>query len=189
MATNVLALRSGAWRYSLRSLLIVLLGLSVILAVGRWNPAYCVATAFWLLGAVAVIGGVRGGRKGSIVAGVIAIAVGFVQLGLWAMTVVAWVGTHKLDVYVLVVDASTLAPIADATIEPLEGPSALEGRPPAEISLQSAYYRMACRQKPTHEDGHSSPTLSGRPGAMVRSSKPAMWTRDASGCVSPLQDT
>jgi len=122
---------SGAARFSLRSLLVTVTASCVFLAVCVWNTAIGIPLSLAVLGVFLAVTGIRTGRRGAVILGGILVvaAVGLVAFN--PPTVVAWVGRHKLDVHVFVVDASSLTPLSNATVEVLHGPySPLEGPPP-----------------------------------------------------------
>jgi hypothetical protein len=118
---------AAPWRFSLRGLLLVA-GVAISLGVGRWYPPYGIAAGLALPGLFLVRTGKRSQRTGMAAAGVLLVALALLQIGFWNMTEIHWSGTRKLDVYVLVIDASTLTPVPNAKIEALMGPSSpLEG--------------------------------------------------------------
>lgn len=100
-------------------------------AAGRRNIIVGVCLATFLAGVVCVAIGVRTRRRAGTIVGVV-LALGALGVaGLSPLTVTAWVGTTELDVYVLVIDASTISPIPDAQIEVVDGPdSPIEGPHP-----------------------------------------------------------
>ncbi|MEZ6058129.1 MAG: hypothetical protein R3C01_15630 [Planctomycetaceae bacterium] len=109
-----------------------LAAISVTLSACRWRIAIGVAVGLALFGILAIAAGVRSRRRGAVIVGALFILGAAVSIAIQSSTIVAWVGAHELDVHVIVVDASTLTPIANARVEPLNGPySPMEGSPPA----------------------------------------------------------
>ncbi len=122
--------RTG-FRFSLRDLLLVFAAVCITFGVCRWNLVVGVAAGVALLGILTVSAGIRSRRRGAILVGTLFVIGALVFVADRSLTVTTWVGSHELDVYVSVVDASTLAPICSAKVEPLNGPySRLEGLPP-----------------------------------------------------------
>lgn len=131
-STDTRTLTRTSIRFSVRDLLLVLAAISVTLGAGRWKIAIGVAVGLALFGILAIAAGVRSRRRDAVVVGTLFSLGAAVSIAVQSFTIVAWVGSHELDVHVIVVDASTLTPIANARVEPLDGPySSMEGPTPA----------------------------------------------------------
>ncbi|MFC1758707.1 hypothetical protein ACFL2H_08055 [Planctomycetota bacterium] len=121
-----------AIRFSICDLALVLAAVSVTLCVCRERLVIGVAVGLALLGTFVIVVGRRSRRTGVVITGALLIIGAAVFFARQSLTISAWVGSHELDVHVIVVDASTLAPISNATVELFDGPySPLEGPPPA----------------------------------------------------------
>lgn len=118
-------------RFSLRTMLSSVAVIAVLLAVVRWNTVVGMSLAVFVAGTVCVVIGVRTSRRGIVSLGILLMigAGGFAWLR--SVTVVAWVGNRYLEVHVLVVDGSSLAPVSGARVQLLSGPgSPIEGSVP-----------------------------------------------------------
>lgn len=122
---------TGYPRFSLRTLILTIAALQVLLAVCFWNASIGVPFAIAALGGLLTVTGVRARRREMVVFGVFLVVTAIGSFAVNALIVHAWVGSHELEVHVLVVDASTLAPVSAALVEVLNGPhSSIEGLPP-----------------------------------------------------------
>lgn len=139
MTSNELAPTLEKSQFSLRALLIGIAGVAVTLGVSRWNLAVGVAVGLALLGSLAIFTGMRRRSPTAKVLGSVLIFCSLAWVVIRSATVVMWVGSHKLDVHVVVLEASTLQPIPSATIELFDGPHAFEGsiRIESELTLIS----------------------------------------------------
>ena len=130
MATVDSTVTRGTTRFSLRTLLLLIPVIAAPLAVCRWNMLVDVSLAVFVAGVIFTVFGVRARLHGATLAGVLLAIGSIVYVGWSSLTVVAWQGSIKLDVYVVVVDASSLTPVPDATVEVLLGPNSPIEYPP-----------------------------------------------------------
>lgn len=121
-----------ALRFGIRDLLVALATVSVTLAAGCGGVALGVAVSLAWLGIWAVVAGRRGNRSRVWAVGILLIAGAAVYIAIQSISV-AWCGSRELDVHVIVVDASHLTPIPNATIELLTGPPSPLEHPPLDI--------------------------------------------------------
>jgi hypothetical protein len=118
-------------QFSLRTVLAILTGSSVFLGVAAWaawSAAVIIPLSLGTLGILVTILALRRRRRGLALLGGLLMVFAVGVFANNALTVVAWVGRHKLDVHVTVLDASALTPLPNATVEVLYGPeSPIEG--------------------------------------------------------------
>ena len=129
---RVVSAQSGrSFRFSLRGLLLAVAAISPAAAVARWNMLLGLLLAVAVAGAACVVIGVRNRQTIVVAIGLLLVGGATAVFVAKSMYVTTWVGRHPLRVHVLVVDGTTLAPIPDATVDVLNGPSSpMEGLPP-----------------------------------------------------------
>lgn len=126
-------MRTSALQFSLKQLLLAVTLYCVAVSIIVWDLFWGMILIAGIVSVTLTVLGLRKRRKSLVACGVGV----FVVIGgaiLYCSTVVAWVGSRKLDVYVRVIDTDTFQPVANARIEVLDGPfSPLEGPVYAEL--------------------------------------------------------
>ncbi len=168
---------TGVFQFSLSTVFLVFTALSVFLGICAWtgwNIAIILPLALGTSGILAIVQAVRTKRWGQVAAvGVLLMVVAVGMLPL--ISDVAWSGHRELDVRMIVLDASELTPLPDATIEVLDGPrSSIDGVPPdVGRDFSPVYSPQGTTELTTDEDGYVRFThkffASGRRGLFVNS--------------------
>lgn len=122
--------KTGAWRFSLRGLLVLTAAVAAPLALCRRNWVAGTLLAVLFVGVALIVFGIRQRRKSVTTLGMCLAIFAATLVGLSMFSKLVWVGSQQLEVNVLVLDASTLKPVSAATVEVLRGPaSPLETAP------------------------------------------------------------
>jgi len=117
-----MARRHSWFRFTVWQLLVVITATCVLLALLVWSLLWGPIIALGLTALVLVVLGIRTRRRSLLLGALVSLALGGGLFCYRADSVIAWQGSAKLDVYVLVLDTDTFEPVSGATIEVLCGP-------------------------------------------------------------------
>ena len=125
-----MARRHLNFHFTIWQLLVVITATCVLLALLVWSLLWGPIIASGLTALVLVALGIGTRRRSLLLGALVSLALGGGLFCYRADSVIAWQGSAKLDVYVLVLDTDTFEPVSGATIEvlcgpwfPLEGPA------------------------------------------------------------------
>ena len=161
MASSEPITKTGVVQFSLRTVFLVVTALAVFLGICAWtgwNMAFMLPLALGISGILVMVQAVRTQRRGQAVVGGFLMALALGVLSANALTVVSWGGRKGLDVEVIVLDASSLTPLPDTTIEVLDGPASplLGGLSPnVDRDFSPAYSPQGTIELTTDEHGYA----------------------------------